>query len=389
MQAQLTQLEKDYGIVWQEYRIGDLFDIEATKKKFNASDVEFGGKFRYVARGERNNGIKGYISEDSAFLNSANTISFGQDTATMFYQKESYFTGDKIKIFKPKSHLVFNEGVAHIFISAMKKAFASFSWGSNSYRVSILNAINIQLPTTTVNGQSKIAFDFMEAFIATLKAERIATLKAYLKTTGLSDYTITDLEQSTLDSIDKVQWDVFKIEDILDWQQNIAELNPLHLNSLSVDDERKYPFYGQATANNGIIEYRHLIDDTLNNKLGKPTILIHSNNQNTVYLETPFYLKDGHGATSVLQSDSLNKLTAQFMIGAIKKVILQKYTYNAKATKIELKNTEIVLPIKPNKTPDYEFMEVFISAMQKVVIRNLLDYADQEIDAHQQVTKAG
>ena len=33
----------------------------------------------------------------------------------------------------------------------------------------------------------------------------------------------------------------------------------------------------------------------------------------------------------------------QFLIGSIKKVIFQKYTYNSKATKIELKNTKITL----------------------------------------------
>lgn len=117
----------------------------------------------------------------------------------------------------------------------------------------------------------------------------------------------------------------------------------------------------------------------LNNKTGKPTILIHSNNQNIVYLDTPFYLKDGHGATSVLQSEHLNKMTAQFLMGSIKKVILQKYTYNSKATKIELKNTEINLPIKPDGSPDYEYMTNLISATQKIVIKNMVDELDIRI----------
>ena len=47
-----------------------------------------------------NNGQKGFINEDESFLNDGNTISFGQDTATMYYQEFPYFTGDKIKIVK-------------------------------------------------------------------------------------------------------------------------------------------------------------------------------------------------------------------------------------------------------------------------------------------------
>ena len=131
-----------------------------------------------------------------------------------------------------------------------------------------------------------------------------------------------------------------------------------------------YPFYGQATTNNGIISYNQLTKTVLNNEKGKPTILIHSNNQNIVYVETPFYLKDGHGATSVLQSEKLNKTNQMFIIGAIDRVIKTKYSYNNKATKIELKNSIIKLPIKKGKI-DYEFMNSFIAELEAQRIAEL------------------
>lgn len=380
MQAQLEKFETEAGIEWQYYPIGELFDVLTSKKKFNAADVNFGGKFRYVARGETNNGIRSYITEDEKYLNDGNTISFGQDTATLFYQTKSYFTGDKIKVFRPKNDLSFNKNTAHFFIAVMRKAFASFSWGSSSYNVSVLASTKIQLPTTTQKGKAGISFDFIEKFIFMLHAERVATLHAYLETTGLKDYALTAAEQSALNELDAIVWEQFLIEDVLTWQRNIVELNPLHLAGLTVSAEKKYPFYGQATSNNGIIQHRHLQADVLNNKLCKPTILIHSNNQNTVYLDTPFYLKDGHGATSVLQSEHLDKMTAQFLMASIKKVIFQKYTYNSKATKIELKKTYINLPIKPDRTPDYPYMSLVIRALQKMVIKNVVDDLDLQVD---------
>ena len=255
-----------------------------------------------------------------------------------------------------------------------------FDYSRNFY-ASDAPEIKIQLPTVN----KEIAFDYIEKFVATLETERLATLELYLQTTGLSSYTLDFNEKNVLESLGGVVWKAFRMEDVLIWQKSISELNPLHLDSLTISDEKKYPFYGQATVNNGIIEYRHLKDDVLNNKLSKSTILIHSNNQNTVYLDTPFYLKDGHGATSVLQSDYLNKLTAQFFMGSIKKVILQKYTYNSKATKIELKNTYIQLPVKSDGTPDYDYMSTFISAMQKVVIKDVVDYLDKRIDKTKQL----
>jgi hypothetical protein len=243
-----------------------------------------------------------------------------------------------------------------------------------------LNA-KIQLPTKN----NKIDFAFMENFIAELEAEHIAELEAYLTVTNLKNYTLTNEEQKVLDNFEnkKIKWDMDRIENILQWQSQ-KEINPLRLDILKDETEKKYPFYGQATINNGIISYHQLTKKVLNNSDGNPTILIHSNNQNIVYLETPFYLKDGHGATSVLHSKYLNKINQMFIDASIDKVIKSKYTYNNKATKIELKNTLIAIPTK-NKKPDYKTMEILISAIQKLVIKDVVLYTNKKIDTTKKV----
>ena len=380
--------------------MGELFEVLTSKKRFDANKVQVfeEGKNPYVVRTSSNNGQRGFIDEDELYLNDGNTISFGQDTATMFYQEKPYFTGDKIKILKAKNKK-FNKNNSQFFISTMAKAFSAFSWGSSSFNVSIIENQKLTLPTQ--NG--KIDFAFMENFIAELEAERIAELEAeriaeleaYLKVTGLGDYILTEEERAVLEAfrngkiswggvklpngqeVTNIEWKMFRMEDVLEWQPQ-KEIDPLKLDNLKDVSQKLYPFYGQATINNGIISYNQLVDEVLNNKEGKSTILIHSNNQNTVYLETPFYLKDGHGATSVLQSEKLNKLNALYFMSSIKKVILSKYSYNAKATKIELKNTLISLPSSQG-VPLYAYMEVFIKAVQKLVIKEVVEYADRKI----------
>ena len=372
--------------------MGELFEVLTSKKRFDANKVQVfeEGKNPYVVRTSSNNGQRGFIDEDELYLNDGNTISFGQDTATMFYQEKPYFTGDKIKILKAKNKK-FNKNNSQFFISTMAKAFSAFSWGSSSFNVSIIENQKLTLPTQ--NG--KIDFAFMENFIAELEAERIAELEAYLKVTGLGDYILTEEERAVLEAfrngkiswggvklpngqeVTNIEWKMFRMEDVLEWQPQ-KEIDPLKLDNLKDVNQKLYPFYGQATINNGIISYNQLVDEVLNNKEGKSTILIHSNNQNTVYLETPFYLKDGHGATSVLQSEKLNKLNALYFMSSIKKVILSKYSYNAKATKIELKNTLISLPSSQG-VPLYAYMEVFIKAVQKLVIKEVVEYADRKI----------
>lgn len=144
-----------------------LFDIVPTKKKINANKLKFEGKYPYVARGEGRNGIKGYIDYNPQFLNPANTISFGQDTATMGYQPNEYFTGDKIQIFKlNKKYGELTEYVAMYLIGAMKKSFANFAWGTTSFAQEVLANIDVALPVTNDN---TIDFDYMRRYIQAIQ----------------------------------------------------------------------------------------------------------------------------------------------------------------------------------------------------------------------------
>ncbi|EAJ2281973.1 SAM-dependent DNA methyltransferase [Campylobacter upsaliensis] len=200
---------------WESFTIGELFEISTPKKKFNANAIKFNGKYPYVARGDSNNGIRGYIDEDEAFLNEANTISFGQDTATIFYQTSPYFTGDKIKIFTFKKGEL-DRYKANFLISVMKNAFANFSWGSSSFNVEILKNVCVLLPvlptachteplgevsqveskrdfslaTQTQNDKNvessatqdyQIAFDFIESSIKAVQKECIKSVVLWQK----------------------------------------------------------------------------------------------------------------------------------------------------------------------------------------------------------------
>lgn len=82
----------------------------------------------YIVRMSYNNGQKGFINEDEQYLNEGNTISFGQDTATMYYQEKPYFTGDKIKILKSRCKQ-FNKSNAQFFSCLNEKFFCKFFMG--------------------------------------------------------------------------------------------------------------------------------------------------------------------------------------------------------------------------------------------------------------------
>ncbi|XZK28134.1 restriction endonuclease subunit S [Clostridium perfringens] len=249
---------------------------------------------------------------------------------------------------------------------------------SNMATFDKIKGIKITLPVLN----EKINFLYIEKFIEELETSYIEKLKVYLLSKGLTDYRLTKYDEEIIDRFNKLSDNnlsrKIKLEDILEWQVGIKEIDPLKI-SLLYQEGMKYPFYGQATENNGIISHISLGKELLNNKNSKPTILIHSNNQNIVYLETPFYLKDGHGATSVLQNKNMNYKIALYFMSAIKRVIEERFNYNSKATKIGLKNTVIELPIC-NKGIDYKFMEDFITAVLKLIIKDVVIWIDKKIN---------
>ena len=50
-----------------------------------------------------------------------------------------------------------------------------------------------------------------------------------------------------------------------------------------------------------------------------------------------------------------------------------------------MNNTSIQLPITPNGDIDFDFMELFVSAIQKLVIKDVVLYADAKIEATKKI----
>lgn len=150
---------------WNLFTIQSVFDVKSSKKRFDANKVEILHQgYPYVVRMSSDNGVKGYLKQDEEFLNQGNTIAFGQDTATMFYQENPYFTGDKIKVLECKYNK-FDKINAMFLISAIKKSFSTFSWGANSFSEKAINTQEIQLPTKN----DEIDFSYMNTLISAVQ----------------------------------------------------------------------------------------------------------------------------------------------------------------------------------------------------------------------------
>lgn len=371
--------EKLSKIEWGEYKLGDLFEVESSTKRFDANKViiKETGKYPYIVRTSSNNGQKGFIEEDVQYLNEGNTIAFGQDTATMFYQKNPFFTGDKIKILKPK-YSKFNKNNAQFFLAAMRKPFEVFSWGGSRFNVDIIETQIIKLPTKN----NEIDFDFMESFIAELEAQRIAELSAYLKVSGFDNYELS-LEElnalQTFENLDDDNWGTYKVGNL--FERIETNKLPYKAKQLPKQPTEEYvlPCLTSSFQNQGLNYYAPKEGATvLNNVISIPS---NSDVYRAYYQSRDFtVLSDAYAIRWKVDNITLLPDHYLFMVMCINKVTdLPIYSYKNKLGGWNVVKEKYIKLPKKNGEINFDFMETFISAIKKLAIKDVVKYTNRKI----------
>ena len=321
---------------YKSFSMNKVFFIHSSKRKLNACDVKFGGKFPYVARGSENNGIRGYIDENEEYLNPGNTLSFGQDTATVFYQPKPYYTGDKIKVLELKDYKL-NEEIAMYLIAAINKSFSSFTWGQSSYDEKVLNSIQIILPTMTVK-------------------------KPDWK-------LISEIGGTAMKKIDTSEWKEFRIGDLFDIHPTSAYKLT---NTELFKNDGTTPVMSNSSLNNGIGGYSAL----------KPTeegnIITFSDT--TTGADTMFYQKkpfvgyphvQGMYPKNMELKEAMNENIALFLISAMQRTFGQGYDYANKFNREIVADGKVLLPVIDDEVPDWNYMQERIKELEQERIKEL------------------
>lgn len=360
--------------IFKEFHLGGeqgLFTIKTPKKKFNANTLSFGGKYPYVIRSNSNNGIRGYITQDEKYLNDGNTISFGQDTATIFYQKDPYFTGDKIKILTLKEGQL-NKNIGLYFITVMRKSFSNFSWGSSSFDEDVLSEVMISLP---VDDNGNIDFKYMEERISELEEERISELTAYLAVSGLENYILTEQEQDAINKFNnnQLEWNTFNVKDLFGESTRGKRLKSL--DRIAGD----LPFVTAGEENEGISAY-----------IGNNVHVFSENTSTIDMFGSAKYRNYKYGAddhVAVVHTENIPKYAAMFITTALHKAAhTGQFDYSRNFYAKDADALMISLPAK-NSKPDYDYMELFMKATQKNVIKDLIEWKDKIINETRQVVR--
>lgn len=373
------------AVKWGEYKLGDLFEVDSYTKRFDANKVvvKENGKYPYIVRTSINNGQKGYIDADKQYLNEGNTIAFGQDTATMFYQEKPYFTGDKIKVLKPRNSR-FNRNNAQFFLAAMRKPFELFSWGASSYNVEIIKNQKIVLPVKN----NEIDFDYIESFILELENLRISDLKTYLMVNEFDNYELSKEELYSLQRFSKLDddnWGSYTIGDL--FEKVYTKKLPYKAKELPKQPIEDYdlPCLTSSFQNQGLNYYVPRIEATvISNVISLPS---NSDVYRAYYQSGEFtVLSDSYAIRWKSRENESTKNQYLFMVMCINKVTdLPIYSYKNKLGGWNVvKNKKIRLPEKDGKI-DFDLMETFISALKKIAIKEVVLHTEKRFKVTKEV----
>lgn len=280
-----------------------------------------------------------------------------------FYREKSWYAGQFIRKIVPKFKLT-------------KKSILFFSTLLNKQKQKLLSVlvrdvdktfcnITVNLP---INENGKIDFDFMESFIA--------ELTAYLTVSGLDNYELTNEEQKVLEDFknNKIEYSEFTYKYIFNNIQQGQRLKKSDQLSGNI------PFVMAGVTNNGVANY-----------VSNPVASFPKNSITIDIFGNAFYRNYDFGAgddTGVYWNNEIRytEKVMLFFTTAMEKSIKGKYSYGKKLRSSQSLNFKMQLPTKNNQ-PDYKVMDTFISAIQKLVIKDVVLYADRQIAATEKAIK--
>jgi hypothetical protein len=356
------KLEK---VEWgKEIYLKDLFTMKRGKRLTVENRIK--GNRPLVTAGYENTGIAELIGNEEQEIFRKDTITIDM-FANTFFRNYAYSADDNILVLDNKEQL---SPKAKIFIVSLinKTLKENFSYG-RQYRMGSYNETKIKLPTKN----NKIDFEFMENFIAKLEAEKISELEAYLSANGLKDYTLTNEEQKVLDNFknEKYSWNDFNLEKLFG--------NSTRGRRLKSDDRISgtLPFVTAGETDEGISAF---IGNNIN---------VFSHNTITIDMfgsaKYRNYNYGGDDHIAVVHTELLQKFASIFVTSAIHKVSYTgAFNYGRNFYAKDADKLNISLPTK-NKQPDYKTMEILISAIQKLVIKDVVLYANKKITTTKKV----
>lgn len=370
----LAELKKEFeqnGGEWKEFKIGELFSV-SSNPQLNKESFHFStnGQYPYFTRTVFNNGILGYVDYlDDEHKISGNSIAVGMLGMQFFYMPSDFYAGQFTKTVFPKFK-EFNEKLAIYFIAFFNKLQKILQGVLVRDFEKIFCESKMLLPATRDGTPD---FSYMERYIGELEQARVSELAAYLRAAGLENYDLTAAEQNALDDFKngKIRFKEFKIGELFD-------IHPTKAYKLTNADllntKGKTPVVSNTGLNNGIIGFSALPPTEQGN------IITYSDTTTSdgIFYQPAYFI--GYPHIQGLYPHQENKWFEKsllYFVSLFRKSAAGRFDYANKFNRKTAAELTVTLPATPDGTPDFAFMESFVTAQQKLAIRDVVLWKDK------------
>ena len=361
-----------------------MFEVE-TSKGYDAGNLSFVPKgintFEFIGRTKENYGVQGFVKKLRTEPNRENTISISQiGTVHAQIRMNKWYSSQNIFTLTPKNENLINL----IVITAIDKVLSRYK-GYSSYPVlNTLKNHKIKLPTK----DGKIDFIFMKSLISELEEERISELSAYLKVSRLESYELSDEEKQALEDFNNIKWKEYEMGLLFD-RIKTKKLG-YKAKDLPKEPIKDYvlPALTSSFMNQGLNYYLPKEGATiLKNVISIPS---NSDVYRAYYQSREFtVLSDAYAIDWNNKKINFEENNYIFVVPCINKVTdLSIYSYKNKLGGWNVvKNKNITLPVDSNDEIDFGYMRIFIQAIKKLVIKDVVIYADEKIKTTKKVVR--
>lgn len=355
-------------VEWGEYKIGNLFT--SANGNFDIQKTHINGRGNYViTAGLTDNGVLGK-TDIAAKVFSAGTITIDM-FGNAFFRQFDYKLVTHARVFSLKSICPISNKQGLFISNSLRYLSREFGY-ENMCSFEKIKQRSIFLPVK--NGE--IDFDFMERFVAELEAQRVAELEAYLTATGLKDYELTAAEQKALDDFEnqRISWKAVTYQSAFDHIKQGRRLKKEDQLPGSI------PFVMAGTTNTGVVNY--ISNPVASFPKNSITIDIFGN---AFYRNYAFGAGDDTGVYWNTQADYTSKQML-FFTSSMEKSIAGKFSYGKKLRSSQSLDIKMYVPSVKGGI-DLNFMDTLISAIQKLIIKDVVKYSDRKIAATKQCCK--
>ncbi|KFL96344.1 putative type II restriction enzyme [Lactobacillus gasseri SV-16A-US] len=370
-------------IKYKEFALEDIFcKIKSPKIKGKAADFPTTKKGNYkiplLTAGVENQGLSRFAKEKDCPKIISNVISIsanGANTGATFYQDDKFAILQDAYAIKLRAGCLNREVGLYLTSLLNKKLHGSYDW-SNKATWNRIKKLTIKIP---ILDDESINYNYINNYIAELEQQRLAELEqqrlaeldSYLKATNLDDYLLTDEDRKVLDVRPKHKY--FKIIDLF----NVVNTHSILKSQIAKLEKGSTPYLTAAEGNNAVSKYINCPD---NWKDQGNCVFIGGKTMVVTYQEKDFCSNDSHNLALYFKDKKYRTpLIQQYFVGSIKKALSEKYSWGDSISKSKIKKDIISLPIDKQDNIDFQYMEDYIKAIQKLTIKNVVKYKDKVI----------